>query len=343
MFAFRLSRCSSSIVCAVLVGCLALSSGLMSVSYAAGAKVVLVASHAAPPTHGLHKAFEKMDEVMRAKSKGGMALEIHSSASLAEEEEAIEALQIGTIDITSLSAAPMTGFVKEFMACDLPYLFRNESEAYRFYDGPVGDMLFAKAGEKGLVGLCWWENGFRHFTNRVRPIRTPEDLRGLKIRTMSSAVHIATMRALSASPVPIAFGELFSALQQGVVDGEENTLTLIRDMKFYEVQKYLTLSYHFYDPSPLFISQKTWQKLTSEQQAIVKAAAIEARDYMRKLMAEENAKTVQDLKSMGMQVTELTDSEFRAFQAVTADVGKQFEKEIGAEFLAQFMKAAQSK
>lgn len=328
------------VFCLALIMYISISLGIVSTIQAQEAEIVLVASHAAPSTHELHKAFVKMDEVLRSKSDGRMKLDIYSDASLADEVEALEALQMGTIDITSLSVAPVTSFVKEFMACDIPYIFKNISEAHEFYDGQIGDILFEKAQNQQFIGLAWWENGFRHITNNVRPIRTPNDVKGLKIRTMQCAVHIETMRTLGASPVPVSFGELYSALQQGVVDGQENPLTLIRDSKFYEVQKYLTLSKHFYDPSPLFISKKTWGKLTTEQKEMVQSAANEARDYMRNLISNAEEKAIQALESEGMQVTRLSESEFQAFQEATAGVADKFRKEIGEEFLDQFMKEA---
>lgn len=303
-------------------------------------KITLIAAHVLAPSHHYQAGFEKMNEIMKEKSNGQMELRIHPSAELGEEEEEIESLQMGTIDLSTVSAAPMTGFVKEYMACDLPFMFASPEEAYAFYDGPIGDELLKLTEPIGLIGLAWWENGFRNFTNDVRPIVTPQDMKGLKMRTMNSPVHMASVNALGATATPIPFGELYSALQQGVVDGEENPVANIHANKFYEVQKYVTISRHFYDPSPLFISAKTWEKLTDEQKQIIKDAAIEARDYSRKVANESEAGLIEEIKAAGTEVIELTPEQIKAFQDATKDVYKAFEDKIGLEFLQKFLKAA---
>jgi TRAP-type transport system periplasmic protein len=303
-------------------------------------KLKLVAAHVLAPTHHYQAAFEKMNEVLKEKTKGQIELVINHSAILGEEEEEIEGLQMGTINLATVSAAPLTGFVKEYMACDLPFMFSSPEQAYKFYDGPIGDELLKLTERIGLVGLAWWENGFRNFTNNVRPITTPADMKGMKIRTMNSPVHMASVKALGANPTVIPFGELYSALQQGVVDGEENPVGNIHANKFYEAQKYLTLSRHFYDPSPIFISKKTWDTLTDEQKKIMKEAAIIARDHSRKVANDNEAGLIKDLESKGMKVTVLTPDQVKAFQDATKDVYKDFVDKTGKDFLDKFLKAA---
>jgi len=301
--------------------------------------ITLTVSHVLGPTHPYQPGFEKMAEIVEARTNGEIKFKIFHSASLAEEEEAIEGLQMGTIDITTVSAAPLTGFVKEYMACDFPFMFSSPQEAFNFYDGEIGDILLEKTTPIGLIGLCWWENGFRNLTNSIRPIISPEDMKGLKIRTMNSPVHMASVRALGASAVPIAFGELYSALQQGVVDGQENPVANIHAMRFYEVQKYLTLTRHFHDPSPTFISAKTWNKLSEEQRKIIKEASIEARDYMRQLGIDQEDALIEDLKKNGMEVIDLTPEQLDAFKEATKNVWKDFEDKIGKDFLDKFLNA----
>ncbi len=303
-------------------------------------KIVLIAGHGAGPDSLNEFAFNKMNEIVKEKTNGQIEIEIHGNESLGTEVQMLEQLQLGTLDLATTSGAPVTGFVPEFMACDLPFTFANSEAAYKFYDGEIGDILFEKAEATGMVGLAWWENGFRNFTNNTRAIASPADMKGLKIRTMQSQVHMASVNALGANAVPIAFGELYSAMQQGVVDGQENPLTLIKEQKFYEVQKYLTISRHVYDPSPLFISQKTLDNLTDEQITILKDAAIEARDAMRVKSNEQEQQVIADLKASGMKVTELTPEQVKAFQDATKGVAKDFEDKIGADFLKQFQAAA---
>lgn len=302
-------------------------------------KIVLKAGHGAGPDSLNEFAFNKMNDIIKEKTNGQIEIEIHGNEALGTEVQMLEQLQLGTIDLVTTSGAPVTGFVKEFMVCDLPFTFASSDEAYAFYDGEIGQALFEKANASGMVGLAWWENGFRNFTNNSRAIASPADMTGLKIRTMQSQVHMASVNALGANAVPIAFGELYTALQQGVVDGQENPLTLIKEQKFYEVQKYLTISRHVYDPSPLFISPKTLDKLTDEQVAIVKEAALEARDAMRIRSNEQEKQIIADLKAGGMQVTELTPEQVKAFQDATQDIAKEFRDKIGSEFLNDFLTA----
>jgi len=299
----------------------------------------LVASHVLGPTHPYQPGFELMAKIVKEKTNGRITIEIHHSASLAEEEQAIEALQMGTIDITTVSAAPLTGFVKEYMACDLPFIFATPQEAFAFYDGEIGDTLFKLTEPIGLVGLAWWENGFRNFTTKDKAIRTPEDMKGLKMRTMNSPVHMASIRALGGNAVPIPFGELYSALQQRVVDGQENPVANIHAMKFHEVQKYVMLSRHFHDPSPLFISQKTWDKLNNEDKKIIQEAAIKARDHMRQVGIDQEKGLIDEIRKSGTEVIELTPAQIKQFQDATKDVYKNFEDKIGKEYLQKFFKA----
>jgi len=305
-------------------------------------KITLIAAHVLAPTHHYQYGFEKLAELVSERTNGQITIEIHHSAALGEEEQMIESLQMGTIDFSTISAAPLTAFVKEYMACDLPFTFATPEEAYKFYDGEIGDILLQKTERLGLVGLAWWENGFRNFTNNIRPITSPEDMKGLKIRTMNSPVHMASVQALGANPTPIPFGELYSALQQGVIDGQENPIANIHSSRFNEVQKYLTVSRHFYDPSPLFISQKTLEKLTDEQINIIKEAAIEARDYMRNIANEQEEELIADLEKQGMEVVRLTPEQVKAFQEATKDVYKDFVDQIGEDFLNQFLEAVNS-
>jgi len=305
------------------------------------AKMELRFTHVLSPNHPVQFGAEKFKEIVEAKTNGEITITIFPSASLMEEPASIEALGIGTIDFAPVSGAPVTGFVKEFKACDLPFTFKTSEEAYRFYDGVIGDELFKLVERIGVIGLAWWDNGFRNFTNNVRPLVKPEDFKGLKIRTMASPVHMASVRALGASPVPINFGELYTALQQGVADGQENPVDIILTSGFHEVQKYVTISKHFYDPAPFLMSAKTWGKLTSEQQNIIKEAAIESRDYMRQIIVDQEKEVIEELQKSGMEVTFLTAEEAEAFQLAVKDVGKEFVDDIGEDFLKRFMAAVE--
>ncbi len=304
-----------------------------------GSAMELTATHVLGPDHHYQHGFEVMRDIIEEETDGEITMEIFDSAALYEEGEALEALQAGVVDLTTVSAAPVTGFVSEFMAIDLPFLFADSQEAYDFYDGEMGDALFEKTEEVGLVGLAWWENGMRHLTNNERPITGPEDLEGLAIRTMDSPPHMETMEVLGASATPVDFGELYSALEAGTVDGQENPVANIYDMSFYEVQDYLTISGHFYDPSPTFISPHTWEDLTSEQQDIVVEAAEVARDEMRQLALDREEDQLEEMEDE-IEIYELSEEEIEEFQDATAEVAYEFTDEIGEEFLEEFLEAA---
>lgn len=303
------------------------------------AEVELTASHVLAPSHHYQDGFEVMKDIIEARSNGEITMEIHHSASLYEEGEALEALQDGALDVTTVSAAPVTSFVQEYLACDLPFLFDDIYEAYDFYDGEMGDRLFELAEKEGLVGLAWWDNGFRNLTNNEHPITEPDDLDGLKIRTMQSPAHMESMEALGASPTPMSFGELYSSLETGVVDGQENPLAIIHSSKFFEVQDYLTISRHFYDPSPLFISEHTWQKLNDEQKEIVQEAAVIARNHMRSVANKREKELLVELREE-MEVDELSSEQINSFREATSEVPEEFVDEIGEDFLEDWLDAA---
>lgn len=298
--------------------------------------VTLKAGHVLAPVHPYHVGMEKFAELVDAKTKGEVKVEVYHSAQLGNERELIEALQMGTTDICLISTAPMAGFSKDFLVFDLPYLFTSPEQAYEILDGPIGQATFEGIKKADLIGLAFWENGFRDITNSKREIKTPEDLKGLKIRTMENKIHMGTFRSLGADPTPIASGEVFTALQQQTVDGQENPLTGIFTSKYYEVQKYLSLTEHFYSPAPLLIGAEAWAKLDPDQQKAVQEAAIEARDFQRKFNQEEVAKAQKELEAKGMTITTVDKA---AWKAAMAPVYEEFKKEVGEERLNAILEA----
>ncbi len=305
-----------------------------------GEKIVLKAAHVLQDTHPYQMGFEKMNEVLQEKTNGQISIDIFPNSQLGGEDKAIEGLQMGVIDLTTISPAPLTGFVPEYLACDLPFLFDDIQTAYDFYDGSIGDELFAKTEGIGLIGLAWWDYGFRNFSNGKNVIKSPADMTGLKLRVQNAPVHIASLKALGANPVPMPFAEVYTALQQKVIDGWETPSPAMILGKYYEIQKYYSLSGHFYDSSPLYISAKTMDKLTPEQQEAVREAAIIGRDYMREQNNKMIEESIQQLKDFGMEVTPLTAEDKAAFKEAVKDVPAQFANEIGQEFLDKFLKAA---
>ena len=220
----------------------------------------------------------------------------------------MEGLQLGTLEMTLTYTGPMGNFVPEIKLFNLPYLFANREEAYKILDGPIGTEIADKLQKIGIRSLGWYENGFRNVTNNVRPINTLADMKGVKIRVMEDSLFIDSMKALGASPPPMAFGELYTALEQGTVDAQENPLGNIYTSRFQEVQKYLAMTGHFYSPVMLLVSEIFWKSLPPAQQQ----ALAEARDYERKLSMDSEADYKKKLIEAGMKITEPDKAAFIA-------------------------------
>ena len=248
------------------------------------------------------------------------------SGALGAERESIEALQLGTLDLTMTSTGPVPNFVPDVAILDIPFLFRDYAQARAVLDGPIGQDMLQKFEPKGIHGLAWGENGFRNMTNSKHPVMVPEDLKGLKMRTMENPVHIQAYRAFGIIPTPMAFTEVFTALQQGTVDGQENPLSVITAAKLDQVQKYLTLTGHVYSPAVILMSKAQWDKLSAADKQSFNDAAKEAVKANRARIDDDEKKAVADLRARGMQVVENVDkAKFQATLApVYADFGKRF-------------------
>jgi len=245
-----------------------------------------------------------------AKRTGGkMKLKGYGNASLGSDIQMQNALIGGAQEMMVGSTATLVGIVSDFGVYDLPFVFGNEHEADVILDGPFGRDLAAKLDEKGLVGLVYWENGFRNLTNGKHPVAKLEDLQGIKLRVMQNPVYIDMFNNFGANSVPLPFSELFSALETHTVDGQENPLNTIQSSKFYEVQKYLSLTKHVYSPWIVLASKKWWDGLSGGEKKALQDAAADARDFERKDSREAAAKAVDFLKQKGMQVTVVSDKE----------------------------------
>ncbi len=252
---------------------------------ASAAEFTLKLGHIADPQNPYAQGAEKFAELVKEKTSGAVEIQVFPSSQLGNQRDLIEGLTFGTVDMTLTSTAVFGNFIPEMGAFDLPFIFRDVEHAYKALD-TVG-MEVAKLGEKkGIKTLAMMENGVRHMTNSKRPIREPEDMKGLKIRVMEQPVYIEMMKALGASPTPMAFSELYTALQKGVIDGQENPLAHIYTSRFFEVQPYISLTAHTYSAEPVLISVSSWNKLPEKYQVAMLEAAIEARDWQRKLCRE---------------------------------------------------------
>lgn len=251
------------------------------------------------------------------------------SSALGGEREQIEAVQLGTQDAVITSTGPVGNFVPEVKIVDIPFLFRDYDHARKVFDGPIGQDLLTKFPPKGLVALVWTENGFRHITNSRRPIVKPDDTKGLKVRTMENKVHMDGYRTFGMLPTPMAFPEVFTALQQGTVDGQENPIPVITSSKFSQVQKHLSLTGHVYSPALLLLSNTVWSKLSEADKRVFLDAAKTSAAAQRKKVDEDDANGVALLESQGMQVMRTVDK--AAFQEALKPAYAAYAKEFGAD------------
>lgn len=251
------------------------------------------------------------------------------SSALGGEREQIEAVQLGTQDLTNTSTGPVGNFVPEVKIVDIPFLFRDYDHARKVMDGPIGQDLLAKFPAKGIIALGWTENGFRHMTNSKRDIVKPGDAAGLKMRTMENQVHMTGYRTFGILPTPMAFPELFGALQQGTVDGQENPIPVILASKFSQVQKHLSLTGHVYSPALLLLSPRVWNRLSDADKKVFTDAAKVAAAAQRKKVNDDEANGIAQLEKDGMKVTRQVDG--AAFRAALQPAYAQYAKEFGAD------------
>lgn len=291
-----------------------------------------------PKGHAITDACFKFEEEVEKLTNGQVDVQVFPNLQLGGGREIIEGVQMGNIQMCESSLAPMAGFNKTFLAFNLPYLFKTREIAYKFLDGPIATEMKDSVQQNGFKILEYWENGFRHVTNSKRPIKVPADLKGLKIRTMENPVHMEAFRQMGANPTAMAFGEVFTALQQGAIDGEENPYSNINSMKFQEVQKYITNTGHFYDVTGFMINPDFFNKLPADIQDAIKKAARTATEYQRQRSIEDEAKYKEVMKK-ALEFTELTPAELEKFKEASKGTYDVFMKDIGEENLKKITDA----
>ena len=316
----------------------AVVTGAGAVPALADPQIVFRAAHAGAPTSTGHLALEFLDRELREKSGDRIGLEIFPGAQLGGEREAIENIQFGNIDLTFVSSAPVASFAPAFYAFDIPFLFSDRAQAYEILDGEIGQEILATLEPVGLVGLTYWENGFRQLTNSKKVIRTPEDLAGMKMRTMENEIHIAAWRTIGANPAPLAFNELFTALQQGTFDAQEGPINLFHDMRFNEVQHFVTKTNHIYSPWPVLANPDKLASLSPEDRAIFDAALALATDYQRGLAREADDKAEAAMPEVTF--TELSPAELEAFAARVAPITDLVRQKAGDDLVTRLLAAA---
>ena len=274
-------------------------------------------------------AIDTFAREVEARTNGRYKIQTFYAGALGAERESVEGVQLGTLDLTLTSTGPLPNFVPEVAILDIPFLFRDYAHARAVLDGPIGQEMLQKFPPKGMVALAWGENGFRHMTNSKRPVNVPDDLKGLKMRTMENPIHIQAYRQFGILPTPMAFTEVFTALQQGTVDGQENPLSVITAAKLDQVQKNLTLTGHVYSPAVILMNKAQWDKLSAADKQAFLDAAKEAVKANRARIDEDERKAVADLRSKGMLIVENVDK--AKFQAALAPVYVDFGKRFGQE------------
>ncbi|TCR70106.1 TRAP transporter substrate-binding protein [Bosea sp. BK604] len=281
--------------------------------------------------HPVGNGVAKMKACMAEKSGGKLKIQAFWGGALGGDLQATQALRAGTQEMVITSSSPLVGIMPELGVFDLPFLFTNEKEADAVLDGSFGKYISDKLPNFGVVNLSYWENGFRNLTNSKRAVSKAEELTGLKVRVMQNNIFLDSFKSMGTNATPMAFGEVFAALETHAIDGQENPLVTIDTSKMYEVQKYLTMTRHAYTPFLVLYSKKLWDQLSPEEQTILTDCSIVGRDEERRVSRELNDKSLAKLKKEGMQVSEVSPEELAKMREATAAVYQRHEATIGKD------------
>lgn len=283
------------------------------------------------------KGVSRFAELVASKTQGKLKVQGYSDGRLGAELPSITAAQGGVLEVALASTAAVVGMVKEFALFDLPFLFTDEREAYAVLDGAVGRQLLDKLGDKGLVGLCYWEVGFRQTTNSKRPIVKAEDFAGLKIRTIQNPVFVDVFNGLGANAMPMAFTEVFGALESKAIDGQETPYNVIHTSRFYEVQKYLSATKHIYGPGVVLVSKKFWDQIDTAEQKALQDSCDETRGYQRQVSRDANARLTGELAKQGMVWNDISPEERARMRQRVQPVIDKYTKQVGEDLVKQAM------
>ena len=274
---------------------------------AAACEITLRSSDTHPAGYPTVAAVEYMGELLRERSGGRICIEVYPSAQLGEERDTIEQTRFGVIDLNRVSMGPFNNLIEETKVVSLPFIFRGTDHMHRVMDGPIGDEILAAFEPHGFIGLAYFDGGSRSFYNRLRPIRSIEDLQGMRIRVMQSDVFVDMMTALGANATPMPFGEVYSAIQTGVIDGAENNWPSFESTGHYEVAGYYTLNQHLIVPEVLVMSAISWNRLSAEDQALIRQAARDSIPVNRRLWAEREAASEAIVRAAGVEIIDEID------------------------------------
>jgi len=287
-----------------------------------------------------HQMFVKFKELMEADSNGKIKVEIYPNGELGGEREIIESVQSGTIKMTAPSVGVLSNFSPALGIFDFPFIFKDTENAYSVLESDFGKELLKDLEDSGFIGLGYNDNGWRHLTNSKQEITTPDQVEGLNIRTMEVPMHMTFWESLGTNPTPMAFTEVFTALQQGVVDGQENPLQLIYSMKFHEPNKYITTTGHIFDPEPIIMNKEFFEGLSSENQELVRKNVKKAIEYLHEINKNLDDELREKLESEGAIITDLTPEQRQVWVDALTPVYKEHASEVDTEKLKALLKAA---
>ncbi|SDJ92409.1 TRAP transporter substrate-binding protein [Natronincola ferrireducens] len=315
----------SMLLCMLLVVTLLAACGQKSPAPAAGEDVTLEEfepvkyrlAHVVNENDSFHISAVKFKELVEERTGGKVEIEVHPNATLGDERTLLEGMQMGTVDMGIITNGPIANFVPQVAVFELPFLFSSHEEVYGVLDGDIGKEILKKMEDVNLKGLAFAERGFRNLTNSKKPVATPDDMKGLRIRVMENPVYIDTFQALGANTVPMAWTETLTALQQGTIDGQENPVVVIHSFKLDETQKHLSLSRHTYSPATIMMSLNAFNKLPADIQEIIERSAQEAAEHARAINIESEEILLKELQERGMEITEVDTAVFQeAVQSV---------------------------
>ncbi|MDC6385388.1 TRAP transporter substrate-binding protein [Flagellimonas taeanensis] len=300
-----------------------------------GVKTIRLA-HGLDVNHSVHRAMVQMGEDLNNLSNGKLRIEIYPNQQLGTEREILELIQLGSLDMTKVSVATLENFAPKTRILGLPYLFENRKHAFEVLDGPIGQSLLDNAKQFRLKGLGYYDAGFRSFYTEHEPIKSPDDLKGLKVRVMESITAMDMVKSLGGSPTPISWGELYTSLQQGVVDGAENNPPSFYLSRHYEVCPYYSLDEHTFSPDVLIVGTQFWDKLSEEEQGWVDEAVKKSLKHQRELWAESEAEALEEVKKAGV---EISYPDKKPFKELTKDMYKAYEDDPEMNKMIQQIKS----
>lgn len=318
-----------------------LAVALLPGSAMASKKTVIKIGHGANEKYHMHRAIMEFKRLVEEGSNGRFEIQVFPSSQMGPDREMIEGVQTGVLEMCVPPSSFFPGWDQAFSVIELPFMYPNKEVALKVLHSQRGEEMLKRLEKLDLVGLGWLENGTRHVTNNVRAIHNPGDLKGVKLRTMKVPAHVDTFKALGANPTPMNFGEVYSGLQQGVIDGQENPVAHIYSQRFFEVQKHMSLTGHVFTVYIPVISKSFYDSLSAKDQELLRESMKKAEDYQQQLVNDEESKQLAEIEKSGVQVTRLTPAETKSFMAKVEPVKAKYRSDAGADIYDAWVKAVE--